>query len=276
MKTFFLRHTGLVLGAAALAFATAANAGLVGVSFFDGQLIQINPSTGEGGSATALGEVVQPYGLSYKGNRLYTFDAGTDRVREINRFTGALSSGIDVGVGNLTGEGDLAFRPDGLGFLSSALSPEYAVTNDLFRFNLALGTSTRVGTTSVALDGMVFIGHTLYALGQEPDARLYVVNQDTAALTVVGSLGLTVGSTLSALTADSRGQLYAALDDRLFEIDRETGLATAVSEEIQGLGYGGVSGLAFSPVPEPSTYGIAGAALLGFATLIRRYRKRAR
>ena len=140
------------------------------------------------------------------------------------------------------------------------------------------GTSLRIGTTDVVLDGMVFSDNKLYAIGQEANATLYIVNQDTAALTSIGSLGIQNNSPFAALTVDANGQLFGAINDRLYSIDKTTGLASELNANVLDTGYASVSGLAFSPgspmspVPEPSTYGWAGAGMLLLVGFVRRKR----
>lgn len=248
---------------------------LYGVSFFNNELIKINSVDGSGSLLATLSEPVSPYGIAFRGDRLYTFDAGSDRIREINKDTGFVSGSFDVGVGDLVGEGDLAFRSDGIGFLSSALTPDFKVANDLFRFDLTTGTSVRVGTTDVVLDGMVFSGNTLYGIGQEADAKLYIVDQNTAALTMVGSLGVVNNSPFAALTISSNGALFGAINDQLYSIDKLTGTASALDPTVLDIGYGSVSGLAFSSpassnVPEPATYELQFAAVLLLGHFVRR------
>lgn len=254
--------------------AVAANSVLYGVTFFDNQLIKLDPTTGAGSLVASLSDTVSPYGIAFLGKNLYTFDPNTDSIRQINPFTGAVSSSINIGVSNILGEGDLAFRSDGIGFLSSALTSDFNVANDLYKFDLMTGTSVRVGTTDVVLDGMVFSGGKLYAVGQESNATLYVVNQDTAALTAIGSLGVENDSPFAALTVDAHGQLFGAINDRLYSIDKTTGLASELSPDVLDTGYASVSGLAFSPVPEPSTYGLAGVGMLMLVGFLRRKRAR--
>lgn len=256
-----------------------AQTSLYGLTFFDNQLLSINATTGEGSLIANLSLSVNGYGLAFRGTNLYTFDPNVDAIRQINLSTGAVGAPISIGVGNLTGEGDLAFRSDGIGFLSSALSPSFSPSNDLFRFDLATGTSVRLGTTSVVIDAMAFMGNTLYAIGQEGSPSLYTVNQTNGALAMVGSLGLNLGSPFSALTLGTNGLLYAALDDRLYRINQTTGLATAVSATIPDMGYGSVSGLAapaaviVTAVPEPSTYGLFAVMGLVLMAWLRRTKR---
>lgn len=270
--------TSLALLAVALAGPVAVRANhIYGITFFDNQLISIDSTTGAGTLIGSLGETVSGYGLAFRGSTLYTFDPNTDGLRSINISTGAAGGSMDIGVGDLTGEGDLAFRADGMGFLSSALAPDFSPSNELFMFDAELGTSALVGNTAVPLDGMVFVGNTLYAIGQEAEAKLYTVDQSTAALTEVGSLGIPKNSPFGALTLGADGNLYAAIDERLFTIDQVTGAAAIIDPNVLDIGYASVSGLAvagaFQPVPEPSTYGLAGVALLAVVGIVRRVRR---
>ncbi len=275
-----LRRSALcLLALLATSSAVAQTSSLYGLSFFDNQLLLINPTTGAGSLVAPLSESVAPYGLAFRGNQLYTFDSNSDRIRGINRSTGMLTSSIDIGVGDLLGEGDLAFRSDGTGFLASALTPDFGIANDLFRFDLDAGTSVRIGTTAVVLDGMAFIGNTLYAIGQEAAPKLYIVDQDTAVLTNIGLLGIPMNSPFGALAAASNAELYASIDDRLYMINRSTGTASMLDPDVWDFGFNSVAGLAFStipdtftPIPEPSTYGLAGVATLMAISILRRRR----
>ena len=270
----------LALGLLGAVAARAQTSVLYGVTFFNNELVTVDPSTGTGSLVTVLSEPLSPYGLAFLGERLYTFDSDSDRIREINRTTGLVSGSIDISVGDLIGEGDIAFRADGMGFLSSALTPEFEIANDLFRFDLNTGTSVRIGTTDLVLDGLAFSNNTLYAIGQESAATLYIVDQQTGALTPVGLLGLAMNSPFGALTAGPNGFLYGSVDDRLYAISPVTGLASELSVDVLDIGFGSVSGLAFAPagitpVPEPSTYGLMGVAALLIISFVRKYRTRA-
>ena len=249
---------------------------LYGLTFFDNQLISVDTSTGAGTLIGSLSETVSGYGLASLGGTLYTFDPNLDALRSVNQLTGSVGTAMNIGVGDLTGEGDLTFRADGTGFLSSALAPDFSPSNELFMFNAQLGTSALVGNTAVPIDGMVFVGNTLYAIGQEGEAKLYTVDQTNAAMTEVGSLGISKNSPFGALTLGADGKLYAAIDDRLYSINPATGLASILNESVLDIGYASVSGLApasFQPIPEPSTYAIGGAALLVVAGIVRRVRQ---
>lgn len=259
--------------------APVASAGtLYGLTFFDNQLITIDSNTGVGSLVGSLGESVNGYGLAFRGNELLTFDPNQDVFRAINPSTGSLGASHAIGVGNLVGEGDLAFRSDGIGFLSSALTPDFSPANDLFRIDIAAGTSERIGTTDLVIDGMVFSNDVLYAIGQSGAPSLYTVDQDTAAFTLVGSLGIEMGSPFSALAVDSMNNLFAAVDDRLYQIDSMTGMATVVDPTVMDVGFNSISGLAFAPerggeaVPDSSASALLVAVGLAGLACFRRKR----
>ena len=243
---------------------------LFGTTFFDNQLISFNLGTGEATLVGPLGSNVSPYGLANRGGSLYTFDPNIDRIRQINPTTGAIiGSPIDIGVGNLLGEGDIAFRADGLGFLTTALNPTtFEITNDFFSFNLLTGTSTRIGSTGVTIDALAFSPTgTLFALGQG-EGRLFTINTATGATTVVGELNVDQNSSFAGLTFAPDGTLYAAIDDQLFTVNPATGAATSVDPMGFGPNFGAISGLAFA-VPEPTS-----AALLSVGLLLAANRRR--
>lgn len=221
---------------------------LYGLTFFGSELftVETGGSGGEGTLVAASPVKLSGYGLATFRGRLYTFDPNTDQLRQLNPVNGTVLSSRDLGTGNLTGEGDLAIRQDGVGFLASALSPSLEVSNDLYRFNLGGGTATRVGTTDVPLDALAFDQNSvLYALGQG-EGVLYTVDQATAKLTTVGPLGVPQNSPFAALTFGPSGTLYASLDDRLYTVNAATGTATPLNPEALDLGFSSVSGLAFA------------------------------
>ena len=71
--------------------------------------------------------------------------------------------------------------------------------------------------------------------------------------------------------------MFGAINDRLYSIDKTTGLASQLNADVLDTGYASVSGLAFSPamspVPEPSTYGLAGVGMLMMVGYVRRKRQ---
>ncbi len=272
-----LGAAGLVMLLASLATLSAAHLTgltLFGVSELRNELVTINPATGAGRIVGPLGENIAATGLAARDGRLFAFDQVNDRIREINKVTGELTSSIDIGVGNLNGEGALAFRPsDRVGFLASPLNANREPTNDFFTFTIepttGTGASTRLGSTGVAIDAMAFNSQgQLYAIGQE-DATLYTIDPTTGAATAVGPITLAgsavaknspiAGMTFGTPNPDMGNveEIYAAIDDRLLIITPSTGAARLGPGPNPEINFGpfvsSVSGLAFTP----------GAATLG-------------
>jgi len=233
---------------------------LFGITLGSNQVVSVAPTTGAAVVVGSLGATSSAYGIASRNSKLYTFDQVSNRIREINKISGGVSRTIDIGVSGLKGEGDLAFRPsDGVGFLVSALNASDQPVNDFYTFvitdNTTVGTSARLGSTGVAIDGLAFdSAGTLYGLGQA-DATLYTINQTTGAATAVGSLGVPVNSPIAGMTfgrpdppSFPNGELYAAIDDRLFKINTATGAATVVSADVLNFSplITSVSGLVFA------------------------------
>ena len=279
-----LKMFTLAVGAAILlAFSTSAaraDSVLYGVTYFGNHLIQIDPTTQAGTDIGALSTPMSPFGLATRNGRLFTFDSRADLVREINPLTAATTASFGIGIGPVLGQGGLAFRSDGIGFLSSALNP--ATLNpamNLYRFDIAAGTSSLVGTSSHSLSALAFSpGGTLFGLGKE-DGSLYSVNQSTAALTLIGNIAGTPGSPVEALTFSPNGTLFATIDDRLFTVNTATGVGTAIDPDpTNDVGFSSISGLAFSAVsvPEPSSIFLFGGGLVALSVSAWRRHKRRR
>jgi hypothetical protein len=271
MKKNLLRigAAGLAMLFASLGSLSAAHLtglSLFGITFVGNQLVTINPLTGAGTVVGSFGDTTFATGLGVRDGRLFAFDQVNDRLREINKVSGALISSIDIGVGNLTGEGALTFRAsDGMGFLASPLNANNEPVNDFFMFTIApsgtSGTSVRVGSTGVAIDAMAFNSQgTLFAIGQD-DATLYTINPITGATTAVGPIKVgsdnliknspIAGMTIGPANPDMGGteEIYASIDDRLFIINPTTGAARIPPGDVINFGpfISSVSGLAFTP-----------------------------
>jgi hypothetical protein len=255
------RFRRFIIGAAAatLLVPAAAQAApvLYGITFFGNQLITIDIATGAGTVVGPLDSSMGAYGLGTVGTDLYTFDQTADLLRELDPATGGTLNSVDLGIGNLTGEGAIDFRSDGTGFLTTA-SPGAT----LYTFTTA-GSGTPVGGTSQVIDGLAFdSADVLYGLIQG-GATLVTINQATGALTVVGPTGLGGSAVLGGL-AFLDDQLYAVLStstaSALYTLDPGTGLATLVGD----VGIGGVSGIAFldtTQAPEPASLLLVGFGL---------------
>jgi hypothetical protein len=246
---------------------------LYGVTFEE-QLITIDTSTGAG---TLVGSIVansDPYGLGTSGGNLYTFDQTTDTILQLNPSNGSTINSINIGLPDLIGEGGLAFRSDGTGFLSTASSTPVPPLGLIYTFLLSPPSSALLGSHTDVLDGLDFdAGDVLYGLTQiEPGQethQLVTVNQSTAALSVVGDTGV-VGTPLAGLAFASDGTLFAAMDDVLYTINPTNAQATSIGP----IGFANVSGLTFldttppPAVPTPASIVLIAAGLIvRFATM---------
>ncbi len=268
-----LKHLRKCLAAGSLALlaglsvqAQSATQQLYGITYFSNQLIATDPTSGAGTLTGTFSNTTSGYGIASRYGRLYTFNPNTQKIVEINPATGALANSINIGVTNLQGEGDLAFRGDGTGFLASALHKDGSIANDLYSFDPVAGTSQRVATTSGAIDAMAFdSNNNLYALGQD-DTNLYTLNPSTGVMTVVGPLGVALSSPFAGMTFGPNGTLYAAINDQLYTINKNTGAASVVSTNVLDFGYSSVSGIAFATPTSPLTIAKEGAGLILYWT----------
>ncbi|MGH7950977.1 MAG: hypothetical protein ACREFE_03525 [Limisphaerales bacterium] len=253
MNIILLRRTvaagALVLLGCFSSQAQSAGPTLYGLTFFGNQLVSVEPTNGAGALVGSLNATVSGYGIAARYGRLYTFDPNTDEIVEINPATGVPGNSISIGVTNLVGEGDLAFRSDGTGFLVSALHTNGTVADDFYTFDVIAGTSHRVGTSSGPIDALAFDqNNTLYALGQD-GTNLYTISQSDGTMTVVGSLGVAMSSPFAAMTFGPDGTLYAAINDQLYTINKNTGAASVLSTNVLDIGFSSISGLAFAVPP---------------------------
>lgn len=274
---------------------------LAGVTFPDGQLIpngqflSMNGSDGTAAQTGAFAAGVRPDGLAAYNGSLYTFDAGSNNLLQLNAATGATVASFNVGLSGITGPiapGGLAISSSGRAFLavplanSSLTSPSSA----LFVFSSTGGPALSLGRTNDLLSSLAFSADdTLYGLGKG-DGQLYTINTADARATLVGNLGsLTVpdpfnpgATTTTPIDADpigalgfSGGTLYAAADGNLYTVSTSTGAATVVNPSLINTGFGGnfanVSGLVAAPVPEADSAVSFGALLaLGGVFVLRR------
>ncbi|MHC4677041.1 MAG: DUF7901 domain-containing protein, partial [Planctomycetota bacterium] len=174
------------------------------------QLLSINPSTGAG---TLIGDMATsvPFGLSDRGTELYTFDKASDGnnvVVRLNPATGDTLNKTVINLSGLSGEGALAFRSDGIGYLTSAMS----ANGQLWSFDLTVPSSTYIGAYQPSMDGLDFspegvlyglkqssgIEYELYTINQTTAATTYTLNPLTGQATWVGPIGF---SDISGLTA---------------------------------------------------------------------------
>jgi len=304
MKTSLRILAGAGLLAAlgtALAGIPASAQSLAGVTFPDGQLIpngqflSVNGSDGTAAQTGTFAAGVRPDGLAAYNGSLYTFDAGSNSLLQLNAATGAPVTSYSVSLSGITGPvalGGLAISSSGLAFLAVPLanSSQTSPSSALFIFGLTGGPALSLGRTNDLLSSLAFSANdTLYGLGKG-DGQLYTINTADASATLVGSLGsLTIqdpfnpgATTTTPIDSDpigalgfSGGTLYAAADGNLYTVSTTTGAATVVNPSLVNTGFGGnfanVSGLASAPVPEASSVASFGALLaLGGLFLVRR------
>ncbi|MHC4642535.1 MAG: DUF7901 domain-containing protein [Planctomycetota bacterium] len=204
------------------------------------QLLSINPTTGAG-SLIGNMSTLSPFGLSDRGTELYTFDKASDgnSIVRLDPTTGNTMYRIDINPQNITGEGALAFRSDGTGFLASC-SNDYG---NLWSFDITVPISTHIGGFQPSMDGLDFSpGGVLYGLEQgtlSPTYKLYTIDQTTATPTLVGDTGVSTNGGVAGLTFAPDGTLFAAMNDELYTLNPLTGAATLVGP----IGFSGISGL---------------------------------
>jgi hypothetical protein len=208
---------------------------------FDEELLSINPDTGAGTLIGMLDTSMKALGLSSRGDELYTFDQNADRLRRLDPITGHTLATIDIGIVTM-GEGGIAFRDDGIGFVTRSMSS----TGTLWSFDLDTQCSKMVGVMSLGMDGLGFSADgLLYGLSQT-SYDLYLINQTNAEITLIGPTGPMSQSFLGGLAFSSDGTLYAVLNDSLYTLNTDTGAASLIGP----IGYNNVSGLtATTPVP---------------------------
>lgn len=229
---------------------------------FDEELLSINPATGAGTLIGMLDTSMNGLGLSSKGHEIYTFDQNADRLRRLDPVTGQTFRTIDIGIVTM-GEGSIAFRDDGIGFMTRSMSS----TGILWSFDPDIPSSTMVGTMDICIDGLGFNADgLLYGLSQT-SCELYIIDQTNADVTLVGPTGVTSQTFLGGLTFASDGTLYAALNDTLYTLNPDTGAANLIGP----IGYDKVSGLtATTPAPGALLLCGLGVCLVG---RLRRHKK---
>ena len=229
---------------------------LYGITF-DDELITIDTTTGAGTLVGALDSNMLAFGLSDRAGALYTFDQQADVIVQLDPATGGTLATINIGVATI-GEGAVAFRSDGIGFLSRSSGS----TGTLWDFDITGPSSNLVDSSlNPSMDGLDFDGSdVLFGLSQS-GGDLYTINQTTGVTTFIGDPGV-VASGLGGLTFSDGGVLFASFNNNLYTLDPGTGAATFVG----AIGFNGVSGLSFlatTAVPEPSTLLLLGIGLFG-------------
>ncbi|MEP0869783.1 hypothetical protein NDA01_08210 [Trichocoleus desertorum AS-A10] len=239
------RLTGTIgMAAIALAMAAPAQALTLYGTTLNSELIQIDPDSGQGTLVSQLALGASPFGLATHGNNLYTYDQVSGTILQLGPLTAKTLNTFDAGIKE-DGEGELAFRKDGTGFLTSSFGP----TGTLFSFNLAGLSSTQItprDSLTPSLDGLAFDPTgVLFGLSQN-QVDLYTIDPATGASTFIGDPGLD-SSFVAGLTFAPNGTLYAAVNNALYTLNPQTAAATLVGNT----GFTRVSGLAFFETSSP-------------------------
>ena len=154
---------------------------LYGITF-GGSLITINTATAIGTSVGApLPGTPRYWGISFRAGNLYAFDETLQSVDQLNLLTGAIIGSTNMSyVGT---EGDIAFRSDGVGFLTqNAAVP----TGELAQFDVTTPNSVTVISSAVTphIDGLAFNSlDVLYGIIQG-GATLRTINTTTGVATL--------------------------------------------------------------------------------------------
>src|ERR1035438_7669597 len=252
-----------------------------------GQLIAINTSTGAGTLIGQLDKVnltgwgdtpLIALGIGARGEKLYSYDEFPPQLEQpalviqVDPATGhTVGSSIDPGNMRQYIEGDFTFRPsDGLGFISAlnlATLPSQLVSIDI-----TAPSHTIIGGLSKHMDGLAFDNNNVLYGINESDVNngvvsLWTIDQATAALTLVGPLGVGANENIAGLAFDSSGTLFATINtgdstpSLLYKVNKSTGATTLIGS----IGFNDVSGLAVLVPPVLSIEYVSGNFVLSWS-----------
>jgi hypothetical protein len=272
----------LLLAVGIFASIGVANASLLATDWTaSSSLYSLNTTTGV---ATLIGSTgqTQMIGLVVDTNStIYAIsEEANSRLWTLNPTTGLATLVGSTGF-NLQ-EGDMTIDP-----VSGAMYVADGAGDKLYTINKATGATTLVGSFGALgrdVSGLQFLNGNLYGLAlREPGpAELLQINPATAAVTNIGSTGVSFG-VIAAMGRDPATNLVYVggpttnfgSDNELYTINLATGATTLVGP-ISGI-QGSLSGFSVSgsptilnPTPEPATLGLTGLALCGLAVFHRR------
>ena len=134
--------------------------------------VSINKATGVGTSITKIPSPYTTFGLAFRGSNLYTWNQLTNRLMQLDPVTGNVLTTINLGIGNTLGSGggDIAFRSDGIGFLSAG--------SRFYQFDITGPSSTLItNSLSATLTGLAFDSADVLYGACASSSKLFIVKQ---------------------------------------------------------------------------------------------------
>ncbi len=234
VKRFVLKGHGYSVGAV-----TAGVMYAVAGTQESGALLTINTATGVGTTVGPTG-LSQVTGLSIKktSGQLYGTYAGSN-VTDIERINAAAGDAYQAGVASLTSTRAIAWDLNDVLYLATT-------GGALYTFDIASNDTNLVGSTGITnLYSIAFNPVNGQLWGLTLNGGLYIINKQTAASTLKGTLSIGLAT---ALCFDISGKLYVTNGvntqvSSLYTVD--TG--TVTSTLIGSTGKKGINGIAISP-----------------------------
>lgn len=269
---FSTRQSFLMFAALAFFPAESFASTLYGITLDDNLLkITISPSSVSASLIGTLSTVPaggsSSLGIGQLGGNLYVYDQNHQALLQVSSTNASTISTTNLGITN-TGEGDLAFAPNGTGYLVSTVDSAGdfgGTTGAMYSFSTAPGSAHLITDNLAGLfDGLAFNASGNGFALQQGGATLDSITT-SGAVTAVGGTGITTDCggfpcySLGGLAFDGT-TLYAALTNfsnstsDFYTIDPTTGAASFIGN----IAFDQVSGItaaptSTAPVPEPST-----------------------
>ncbi|MGB6945629.1 MAG: PEP-CTERM sorting domain-containing protein [Bryobacteraceae bacterium] len=253
---------------------------LYGITLDDNLLqITVSPSSV---SATLIGQLStvpdggsSSLGIGELGGDLYVYDQNQQALLQVSPTDASTIATINLGITN-TEEGDLAFAPNGTGYLVSTVDAEgdFGSTGAMYSFSTTpLSANLITDNLSAQIDGLAFDSAGDGFALEQGGATLDSITTG-GVITEIGGTGINTDCggfpcySLGGL-AFADGTLYAALTNfsnstsDFYTIDPTTGAATYIGD----IPFDQISGITAAPsvtppVPEPSTFVVMAGGLL--------------